>query len=477
MPKLSAKRVGVCVLLSVLGLSASAQAQGEASWGGVRVTSTVARAYDLPLNLAPDAMIVRQSTSGVTLMFTTTGSGRNLGCAVIVATQKAATRFDYRYNDTPTRCDNVIPHPDGGFFLRATNPAAVMGENPGLTAYIDLDGVEQWVILDSTLIDARSQDEGGSGAFVGVYDGPNTTMAYDPQRDRFMGFTNAALIVGVDARPLSQAYIVDVATGKILRSGRTFGGSPSGQIQRAIVRPGAGDFLIQVAEGADRGAAFFSYDGRIRVTKIEPLEEDWSQRVIEDLNSGLTPRTHLLWTPGPTAETPTFVSVLNDQGNAIWSREFPQEMPTLDGMLDLGRPRSVAAGTNMMVVTHSVNGQRVYHVLDAQTGDSLGLLRAQDIADATPLKMLGRIDGSVRLLVANTQSRRLEELQLTFEDADVVAPEPPMESPDMGPPTLPPILDPEEGCCAQVPVTPSRTPLVFLAVLCVGIFRRAFWSR
>ena len=451
--------------------------QEDASWGGVRVSAEVVRSYDLPSSLAPGAMIVRQGAGATTLLFTTTGSGRNLGCAVIVATPEVATRFDYRYNDTPTRCDNVIPHPEGGFFLRATNPSAVAGENPGLTAYIDRDGVEQWVVLDSALIDARSEADGGTGAFVGVYDGPNTTMVYNPQTERFMGFTNAALIVGAEAKPLSQAFLVDMKTGEVVRSGRTFGASPSGQAQRAIVQPGSRDFLIQMTRTADQGASFFRYDGRIRISRVDPLQEDWSQRVIEDLTPGLVPRTHILWTPGPTSETDTHVSVVNAQAAAIWDRVFPELMPSLDGMIELDRPSALAAGANAVVVTHSVNNRPVYRVVDAQTGDSLGILRGQDITPHEPLGMLGRVDGAVRLLVANAQAGRLEELSLSFEDADVVAPEPPPEDADMGPPMLPPVLDPQEGCCAQVPVTPSRVPLMWCVVLCVGVVRRVLCAR
>lgn len=423
------------------------------SWGGVGLQIKDVRSYDQPTDIDPGALTALSTRDGKTLLYATVGSARDISCTVLLASDQSATRFDYKYDDNPTECISVLPHPSGGFFVRGRDPTAIMGEVKGFTAYVDASGVQQWVLEDQKLVDARSQADNGTGEFLGAYDKPHPAMAYSARFDKLMAFTDGRLTIGAQGKSISQAHVIDVPNGRLRRSGLNFGDNTLGVVGGLIDRQSDGYFLLYLFATAEQGAYFYTFDGRIKINKFEPLGEDWSTRVITSMVYGPEERLTLLWTPNSDTGADTRVTAVNDQGNALWNEQWPSVINTNDGPLDIGRPRSMWVGKDHVAVLHIADQKLIIRVIDAQTGNQWGVARLDDVTEQTPLAILNGKDGELKLLAYDETAERFTEFELSFTDQPDPMAQPMMPDmglqPDMDVPDIPGVTS--DGCdCAQV---------------------------
>lgn len=399
-------------LLAAAALTLAAPAAASAA---VELSAEQVRSYDLPDGFALQDAQIQSTRDGLTMLSATTGDAMPVegeeftpfGCTVVVADSSEATEYTYRYQGNPTGCVGVLPHPDGGFFLRGAEGDAEEGDVVGFTTYIDAAGNEQWLVHDQRLVDALPEPD-GPGEFLGQYVQPHPEMAYSEQFDKLMAFTTGKLNIG-GGQPLTQAHVINAGSGTLKVSGQTFGLSGSaGFIAETATRASDGYYLLYIYSAGSQGAYFFSFNGRNRIDTFAPLGEDWSQRYIRRMVYGPDENVHLLWTPTNEPGAPTNVTVVDGEANEVWSGSYEAS----DGDIELGAPRGMWVGANYTMVLYGGGGSLQLRVIDVATGEELGLAPLDGLTEFQPVAILNGDQGRLKLLATNGEATQVHEFAL-----------------------------------------------------------------
>jgi hypothetical protein len=377
----------------------------------VNLDATEVRSFEIPegFNLG-QAQI--QAQDGKTVISATTGQDADTACTVLVAEDAGATSYAYQYAGGPTACAGVLPHPDGGFFVRGGEADAQQGDVYGFTARIDAEGNEVWALADQDLVDAADEADGGTGSFLGEYVSPHAQMAYSAEFDKLLAFTNGQLNIG-GAQPLTQAHVVDADDGRLRVSGQTFGLSGSaGVIAEAVSRTSDGYFLLYIYDAGSQGAHFFSYNGRNSIDAFKPLGEDWSTRYVRQMVYGQQGNAFLLWTPTNDPAAPTNVTVVDDEAGEVWSASFEATVDTASESIDLGLPLGMWVGANHALILYNAANELVLRVADAATGEELGVAPLGGLTEHSPAAIVEGADGSLKLLAINSSGTTVHEFRL-----------------------------------------------------------------
>lgn len=465
--------VPVVMVVSLFALASVALVPSRAQ-AEVMISAQEVRSYDAPAGLDPNALSSLSTANGVTVLYSSVGADRNIACAVIVAAGESAKVIEYKHEGRATQCIGLLPHPKGGFFMRGSDPTALGDEVTAFTAYIDEQGVLKWSVSDQQLIDAKASADRGTGEFIGVYDSPHPALVYSEGFDRLLAFTQGNLVIGSQMRPLTQAHVINVETGRLTVTGQTFGGNGLGVVGGTAQRLSDGYFLLYFYSEGTEGAFFYSFNGRNKISGFKPLQESWETRIVTKMTYGPGERLGLLWTPNAQADADTRISLVNDAGAALWQGQWPSSELTAKGQVELGQPREMWVGQEHVLVLYAVGQALKVRVIDAKDGTSLGVADLDGVSPYAPLAILNGESGSLKLLAIDQDNGRFHEYRLDFMDLPDVMPgeldmgmDMPAEIP--APPTLP-----EVGCGCSSGSSPSADlgALGLLLFGLVGLGRR-----
>lgn len=471
------------VALLVMGGPATASAVAP-----MEVRARQARAYGAPARLDPGAALVRSDGRGAVALAATVGADQESTCVVVIACDEAASSVEWRHEDRPTACVG-LELGSGGVFVRGRDPTLERDQPNGTTAHIEADGALRWVIEDEALVEAVPANQGGPGDFEGTYDQPNPVMAYSAARDRLLAFTDARFDIGFQSRPLTQAHVVDVGTGELTVNGQTFGASGAGVLDFARARRSSEDLLLALLVGEAPGAAFYTYDGRVRVERLRPLGEDWSERVLDQMEHGPGAQLTLAWhEPGQTDRV--HLTAVDDQGQELWQVQRLTAIEYAGQEVSLGLVRALWVGARYTLVGHIVGGRLYLRALETSTGQQVGIVALEDIEPVAPgVRWVGPVlgpQGQLRLLGWSPGASRFVEADLEF------GPGPsgpldlgPGEEVDMGVDMRPGPGDvgapgpPAEGGCACAGASPGAPggALVWLGLALAAARRRSLRHR
>ncbi len=448
-------RFSLLCFLSLSALSATANAD-------LNIKAESLREYQIPgtFNIAEAAVLV--GADNATILVSTLGtSPETSACGVVTATTDGATIFEYKFDDEPTRCLGVVAHPDGGVFIRGDNPLAMPGMVSGFTTYLDKNGAEVWAVPDQRLVDAQPKPA-GTGSFLGIYEQPLPVMAYSPQLNKLIAFTVGRLDLGVDQKFISQAHIINVDSGQFPVSGQTFGQSGVGITGGVSVRNSDGHFVLYYYSSENRGAFFYSYDGRQSIDFFKPRGEDWNDRYLLKMvyqNDLL----NLLWTPTEDEESETRLTVITDTSAELWTAIFDPQYKFSTGIdVNLGRPITMWIGKDEYIILYRAGDIFFLRHVDSD-GGSFGVGSLDGIAPVPPIAVIITNDGKFKMLGYDQDTRYVSEFDLIFEDKPDYDPEVGPQLPgDVGIPIDVGISDVIDavGCCATA--SDRRTPSTFL---------------
>jgi hypothetical protein len=377
------------------------------AFADVELSATEVRNYDLPSDFELGQAQIQSTRDGTTVLSMTIGDETNAACTVLVANGADATSFSYQYQGGPTACVGVLAHPDGGFFVRGAKADAEEGDVFGFSARIDAQGNEMWALPDQQLVDDSD--------FLGEYLQPHPELAYSPDSNKLLGFTTAGLNIGAEQVRLAQAHVLGAADGRLKENAKTFGNSGSaGFVAGTTTRTSDGDFLLYIYDAGSQGAHFFTYDGRISISKFEPLDQDWSRRYVRQMIYGPDDNVHLLWTPETDTSAPTNVTVVDDTAAEVWTASWPSTIDNPEGgePVALGTPLGMWVGADYSLVLYNTGQQLMLRVADAATGENLGVAALSGLTDHAPQAILNGADGSLKLLALNAAGDQLHELRL-----------------------------------------------------------------
>lgn len=439
----------------------------SAAWAGVNLDATEVRSFEIPEGFNLSQAQIQATRDGTTILSATTGQEADTACTVLVADDVGATSYAYQYDGRPTGCVGVLPHPQTGFFVRGGEADAQQGDVYGFTAYIDAQGNEVWALPDQALVDADEEVDGGTGAFLGEYVGPHPQMAYSAEFDKLLAFTNGQFNIG-GAQPLTQAHVVDADDGRLRVSGQTFGLSGSaGVIAEAVSRASDGYFLLYIYDAGSQGAHFFSYNGRNSIDAFKPLSQDWSQRYVRQMIYGPQGNAFLLWTPTNEPAAPTNLTVVDDEANEVWSASFEATVDAGAGEepVELGLPLGMWVGANHALILYNGASELVLRVVDAATGEELGVAPIGGLTEHSPAAILDGADGSLKLLAIDSSGTTVYEFRFDIsqgasggEDAGGDAGLGDAGSGSDG-------AGSEEGCATVSPTSPAPVTGAVLAIL------------
>ena len=380
--------------------------------------------FDLPEGMTSDSATIQSTRDGKMVVFGTTGMTQDPAtsdpaCTVVLVEDSAATSYEYQFQGAATVCVGVTAHPDGGFFVRGTDPTADEGAVVGFTAHIDAQGNEVWAIPDQDLVDAKETSEpGGTGRFKGVYQQPHPEMAFSAEHNRLMAFTVAKLNIGSSGVQMTQAHLVNAETGRLKVTGQTFGSDGGfGYIAETITRASDGDFVLYIYSAGSQGAYFFSYDGRINLDAFEPLGEDWSQRYVRQMIYGPNGNLYLIWTPTNEPDAPTEIAAVDDQAAEVWSTSYEAtalvaDKPTGEDQLVLGPPRAMWVSSTYILVLYQAASQLYLRVIDATDGQDFGVAPLAGLTEHEPRAIVNGSAGSLELVAVEEGGTTLHEIAL-----------------------------------------------------------------
>lgn len=440
----------------------------------VEIEAVPLREYQLPFNFAIQTASVVMGPDQTTYLYNTLGDAADSRCGVIIATDEDATLFEYTFDDSPTACTSILPHPDGGFFARVVDPNAQDGDVTGATALIDGDGREVWKVPDRQLVDARDQPQ-GPGEFLGNYVTTIQPLLYSQSVDRLLGFTIGKITLGFDEKFIGQSHLINVETGFLGRNGLTFGQAGVGFPADGLIKED-GQFLIRYFLNGQQGADFFNYDGRNDISLFEPGDDDWSQRWVWRMRGG--DRTvHLLWTETDEPTEPTMLTVTNENGDVFYEVEYENFYRFRDGeTVQFGLPTNMWVTGEYSVIAYVLEDSIYLRLVD-ENGESPGMARLNGVTDDPALGLVEGPEG-LRLLTFNFVDNEILEYRVEFEDVAEFDPDAGFGdtgvSIDLGTGTLVDVLD-EVGCaCRTVAHRAASQPLLALAF--AGLFG-ILWRR
>ncbi|CAN0448986.1 unnamed protein product, partial [Laminaria digitata] len=411
--------------LGALIVSAPSEARA-----GVAFEPSEVRRYMAPDGFDPRAAIITSTRDGTTLLAATTGSEESTRCEVILVNDMAASSFTYLHEEQPTYCLG-IESDDEGFFLRGADPTATADEITGFTAYVDSSGNLRWTIDDQEIVDAKDEAEGGTGSFLGVYDKPNPAMTYSAEFGKLLAFTDGKLLIGPSEKGVTQAHVVDVATGRLTVTGQTFGQNAVGIVGGTATRETDGYFLLYLYSAGDRGAFFYSYNGRNRISFFEPLGESWEDRIVTTMVYGPGERLTLLWTPNTNADADTRITSVDDQGMALYNGQWPAEANVGGELVALGRPLGLWVGAEHTMALYGTGVGLHARVIETVSGEELGVVSLDGVTEHAPVAILNGPGDTLKLLAFDSEEGMLFEYLLAFSEVD----DPPPVMPDMGAPS------------------------------------------
>lgn len=455
----------------------AALAAGPA-YADVDIELTPVRDYVLPGTFELGGAQIALGAGNSTILSNTVGANPDeAACGIVIATDTDARIVEYRFAAAPTQCNGVHVHPDGGVFIRGSNPLAVEGEVSGFTAFVDGSDQEAWVVTDETLVNANPEPT-GPGEFQGAYVTPHPTMAYSPALDKLLAFTIGKLVIGQDEKFISQAHVINVDSGQLRVAGQTFGLSGVGLVGGTTTRSSDGHYLIYYFSNGDQGAFFYAYDGRTNIEFFNPRGEDWDDRFVQRMiyeNDLL----HLLWTPSGGDTTQTRVTATTDTGAELWSATFEPEYTFANRLpVNLGQPQGMWVGAEFSAVLHqTAEAGLLLRVLDIN-GESPGVAVLEEAGDFPPVAIVNGANGSLKLLTYDDANRHVYEHTMDFVDVDDFDPDAGLDGipgdfeipADIG---LSDVLK-AAGCCATVngPSRSERHALVLLGVIGLIAWRR-----
>lgn len=437
---------------AVIGVCATVPAHAD-----VEILPTQVRDFVLPASFDMSEAHVQAGGAGATLYSNTLGEAESASCGIVIATDEAARLLEYRFADAPTACVGVLPHPDGGVFVRGVNPTAQPGEVTGFTAFIGPDDQEVWAVTDTTLVDAAPEPN-GTGEFIGSYVSPHGAMAYSAREGRLLAFSVGQLTIGQDARPISQAHVINVESGMLRVSGQTFGQSGVGVVGGVATRSSDGHFLIYYFSSGDQGAFFYSYDGRNNISFFNPRGEAWDDRFVQRM-AYQNDLLHLLWSPSNEPTVETRVTATTDSGAELWSATFASQYQFRNGLeVVLGPPVDMWVGAEHTAVLHQAsNGALLLRVMDIN-GESGGVAALDTATEYAPAAIVNGPNGALRLVAYDEATRHVFEFEMAFEDTPDYDPDAGPYLGDVGIPAdigLSDILE-AAGCCATVAAPSAR---------------------
>ncbi len=451
----------------ILGLAVPATAFAD-----VEITGEPLREYSIPSDgFEIQGAVVQSSASGATVISNTAGEGDSSKCVVLIADADGATSIEYQFDGAPTACTGVLPHPNGGVFIRGYNPMAMEGDVTGFTTYIDAEGNEAWKIPDQLLVDA-SPEPAGTGEFLGNYVVPIGVLAYSPTLDKLLAFTAGQLTIGQDVKFITQAHVINVEAGVLAESGQTFGQSGVGVPGAAVVRDD-GNFVIYYYSPGARGADYYVYNGRNEIDFLNPANEEWAQRYVYNMVYG-DRSLHYIWSDANEPGAQSYLTVTNDEGSLFFTNEYDSSYLFNDAETAiLGPPTNVWVTPQYNIISYVGDGEVYLRFVDIN-GETPGMGRLSTVAPDPPASLVEH-EGVVRLLTYNELDRKITEYELSFRDAPEFNPD--LGFGDMGLDMdigLTDVLD-EVGCGCRTVASqlPRESGWVIALVLgFVGILRR-----
>lgn len=361
--------------LTLLCLCSPAHAQDDPSLEESLLRLDLARRVGLPGGFDLSSALLHASAGGMVLA-NTVGIDRAARCVLVVVREDEASALTYRHQEAPTACVSVLMGDDGEVFVRGFDPTVMSTQIvTGFTTHVTTTGAFEWFVSDRELVEARHTNEGGTGGFIGDYGGPLRLMAYQGgESPTLMAFSQGGLRMGFSVRNVPQAHLVEVQSGRVTRSGQGFGMGGAGNITGAWTWPGEtyrGYLLVEPSVDG-KGATFYRYNGRSRVERYAPGEEDWSRRrVLQVAADPLQGELALLWVPAENQKGMVRLTVLQADANtprfeALLSPEFLDES---GASVALGLPVGLVFGEDYSVVIYALGGSTYVRLLDSQTGE------------------------------------------------------------------------------------------------------------
>ena len=367
--------------------------------GAIDVELTELRSAEGPFDL--NRARFTSTPDGRIVVWATAGEQANPVCSVAVI-DDGATRYDYSLGD-PTSCTDVLPHPDGGFFLRVMQADAREGDPAGATVRVDASGSELWSLSDQALVDANPEVDGGTGEFIGEYVGPARQMAYSGRFDKLIAFTTGVLDVGGGA-PITQAHVVDTDDGELRVSGQTFGDDRGGQLAALTTRSTDGYFVLAFYRSAASGVNFYSYNARSSIDFFEPLGEQWGERSVQAIRYDSNDRFYILWLDSGTDPATTNVTVSDSEENKLWAARLDPSATIGGEPMELGAARGFWVGSSYVVVLYATDAGLLLRFVDVQTGEILGIASLNELTDQDPLAIVNGEEGRLSLIVHDTDN-------------------------------------------------------------------------
>ena len=265
----------------------------------VLVDAEPARHYNLPVGFEVGRFAVIDGGDGARLLVQTLGEDEQQRCVVVHVAPDGVRALRFPRDGRPTQCVGASPRDDdqGGFFVRGVEVAPEGERDMGFTAWVDPTGQRRWQLSDRALVRAAPGSAGGPGAFRGSYLRPHPVMAYSAESGELLLFSVGALDIQGDERPLNQAHVLEADTGKLLLNGQLFGETATHEVNAARAWQ-EGDFLMIFQRLSGLGAVFYRFDGGQQVSRFEPAERSWDDRIVQQIVFGPDGRLYLLWGEG-----------------------------------------------------------------------------------------------------------------------------------------------------------------------------------
>lgn len=383
----------------------------------VELELTEIRSAELPIEAS--GAIFASTDDGRTVVANTTGGSDDPACTVFVVDGESATSYEYR--NGPTACVGVLPHPDGGFFLRTVDPTAdPMADPPipaGATVRIDGDGNEVWSLDDRALVDAAPESESGTGEFLGQYGGPVPLMAYSATFDKLLAFTDGVLNIGGGSR-LTQAHVVDADDGELRESGQTFGEDAGGTLAALTTRETDGYFVLAIFRSGTAGANFYTYNGRSSIDFFRPVGEEWDERDVRGIRYDQQGNFYILWL-GSQGESPTAnLTAAGPDESKLWSESYDANVQLGGSQVSIGEPLGFWVGSRYVVNLHTAENSLVLRVVDVLDGSDLGAAQLEPPGGFTPLTILNGEQQRLKLVTLDQENSRLVEFEIGLSEGD-----------------------------------------------------------
>ena len=377
------------------------------------------RRHGLPSQFDPSAATL--ATRGEALVWAATvGIERAARCVMVIVSGGEAASLTYRHEDRATACVGVTLGDRGDVYLRGLDPTLALSEvASGFTARLDSSGQLIWSVDDQRLIDAEEQAEGGSGDFTGTYGAPEPWLVLDLKRDLLLSSSRSSITLGTFVSPLSQAHVIDASSGRLERSGVGFGSNGLGLVAEALRAPGEGAFLVRTQEILAPGGAFFGYDGKSRITRLDPFAASWEERLIAAVKADAQRDLLVIVWSEAGAEGPWTLSALS-AGEPLYEVRLPGEVIREGEEIALKQPFKAALGSRYLVLHYLAGGEEYVQIIAAGSAEVLGGVWLKDVFEqvgqVVEIKASGE-QGRLRIFSWDRATSSIEEYDWEVSEA------------------------------------------------------------